>query len=377
MAQRNRGPDVGSRKPDAGAPEPTFHTLPAVHTPLRALDANLNRAREAARVMEDAARFLLDDAALAEGLKSIRHELTAAAELLPPLDGHRDTIGDVGAALTHAGERGRAGARGVAVAAGKRLGEALRSLEEFGKLVDEGFAGRMKSLRYRGYELESALVARLPARDAGTWRVCVLVTESLCRGRSWESIAEAAIAGGADAIQLREKSLPDAELLHRARRLVGLAAQRAAVVVNDRPDVAILANADAVHVGQDDLSIADVRHIVGRRLLVGASTHDLAEADAAVAAGADYCGVGAMFATATKPDRSATGAAFLARFVAAHPHVPHLAIGGVTPDNVATLVAAGCRGVAVGAGVCGADDPEEAVRRLRGVLEAAARDRCA
>lgn len=344
-------------------------TLPTVRSPLRILDANLNRAREAVRVMEDAARFLLDDAILGETLKSMRHELTAAAASLPGLDLHRDTASDVGTSLSHAGERSRRDANAVVAAAAKRLGEALRSLEEFGKLVDEPFGERMKALRYRGYETEAALLARLPRCDAGSWRVCVLLTESLCAERPWETIAEASIAGGADAIQLREKSLDDAELLRRATRLVAIAAGRAAVIINDRVDVALASGADGVHLGQGDLPIQAARAIAGRRLLIGASTHDLAEANRAVAAGADVCGVGAMFPTSTKPDRAPSGVAYLREFIAAHPNVPHLAIGGITPDNIADLAAAGCRGVAVGAGVCSAPDPAAAARAIRTSLD--------
>ena len=340
-----------------------------MRSPLRILDANLNRAREALRVMEDAARFLLDDAALGAALKSMRHEMTAAAASLPAFDAHRDAASDVGAPLSHASERSRRDARDVVTAAAKRLGEALRSLEEYGKLVDESFAARMKALRYRAYEAETALLAKLPRNDASSWRVCVLLTESLCAGRPWEQIAEQAIAGGADAIQLREKSLDDADLLRRARRLVELAAGRAAVVINDRIDIALASGADGVHLGQEDLPIDAARALVGRRLLIGASTHDLDEATRAIAAGVDYCGVGAMFETTTKPERTPSGVAYLSQFIATHPDVPHLAIGGITPENIAALIAAGCRGIAVGASVCSAPDPATATRRLLHAFE--------
>jgi thiamine-phosphate pyrophosphorylase len=335
---------------------------------LRILDANLNRAREAARVLEDAARFEVDDAALCEALKAVRHELTAAAATLPPLPEARDTAADVGTHLWGAGERSRASIHAVAAAAGKRLSEALRSLEEFGKLIDLPFAESMRALRYRSYALEQRLLARLVTTAARQWRVCVLISESLCAGHTWEEVAAASLEGGADAIQLREKSLPDAELLRRARRLVALCGERAAAIINDRADIALLAEAQGVHLGQEDISVSEVRRLAGRRLLIGVSTHDLDEAARAIAAGADLCGVGAMYPSLTK-ERSPSGPDYLRAFVARHPGTPHLAIGGIDATRVLELVAIGCRGVAVSSCVCGAEDPASEVRSIVAALK--------
>jgi thiamine-phosphate pyrophosphorylase len=145
----------------------------------------------------------------------------------------------------------------------------------------------------------------------------------------------------------------------------------AAVVVNDRADVALACGADGVHVGQGDLAPADVRRVAGDALLVGVSTHCVAEAECAVAAGADLCGVGAMFASRTKPDVAPQGEAYLCAYLARFAHVPHLAIGGIEPANVAQLAAAGCRGVAVSSVVCGAEDPGAVAHALRTGLGAA------
>jgi thiamine-phosphate pyrophosphorylase len=140
-------------------------------------------------------------------------------------------------------------------------------------------------------------------------------------------------------------------------------------VVNDRADVALACGADGVHVGQDDLPVRDVRRLAGERLLVGASTHSLQEARTAVESGADVCGVGAMFATGTKPGIAPGGAGYLRAYLSSFGGVPHLAIGGITVANVHELAAAGCRGVAVSGAVCGAPDPAAVVRALRWPLE--------
>lgn len=347
------------------------------------LDANLNRAREALRVMEDCARFVLSDAELAAGLKDARHGVRAIVDALPGacrcVEAWRDTPGDVGVGgtpLTADAERHRATIRDVAVAAGKRAGEALRVIEECVKVgggaADEADAGAMaKSLRYRVYELERRLVMALGTGRARQWRLCVLVTESLCGVRSWEEVVAAALEGGADCVQLREKGLADGELLRRAERVVAMCRETgAASVINDRPDVALLAGADGVHVGQEDLPVAAVRRVAGMALLVGVSTTNMEQALRAARDGADVCGVGPMFATSTKHKPVIAGAAYLRQYLAeaATARVPHLAIGGITPENVGELAAVGCRGVAVSSAVCGAPDPagvcREILRRL-------------
>jgi thiamine-phosphate pyrophosphorylase len=341
----------------------------------RIIDSNANRAREALRVMEDAARFAVDDAALTGSLKSIRHDLRVALDQLPPgwLEAHRNVAGDVGTRITTAAEGVRTGHADVVAAAGKRLGEALRSIEEAAKVVDDRLAPRVEALRYRAYEAEAALNARLASGRARQWPVCVLLTESLC-ARPWPEVVEASIDGGATCIQVREKELDGANLAARVRAVLAIARPAGVtVIVNDRVDVALAAGADGVHLGVDDLPIADVRRVAGRALLVGASTHDLDEAATAVAAGADYCGVGAMFRSPAKPHLVPSGPAYLHAFVERFPDMPHLAIGGIGSDNVSTIADAGGRGVAVSSAVCGAADPAAIVRALRDALPAVAR----
>ena len=199
--------------------------------------------------------------------------------------------------------------------------------------------------------------------------MCVLLTEASC-ARPWADTLRAVIAGGADCIQVREKSLADRHLLARIRAAIEIARPAgAAVIVNDRVDLALAAGADGVHVGRGDLPPDEVRRLSGDRLLVGASTHSLDETRAAVAAGAHVCGVGAMFASPTKPDVAPSGPAYLRAYLAAFPHVPHLAIGGIDAARAAELAALGCRGVAIGAAACAARDPAAAVHAIRAVLD--------
>jgi thiamine-phosphate pyrophosphorylase len=336
----------------------------------RLLDANVNRAREAMRVMEDSARFALNDAPLSGDLKALRHEFRTALEALPPgwLEAHRDAAGDVGRTIATDSEMIRRGFFEVVVAAGKRLTEALRVIEETCKVVDSGLASRIESIRYRAYDFDQQLTRRLGSGRARQWKLCLLLTQALCR-RPWREVLAAALEGGADCVQVREKELSDRDHLAHAREVIGVARPAGAtIIVNDRADIALACEADGVHLGQDDLSAADVRRLAGRQLIVGVSAHDLDEARRAVESGADYCGVGTLFPTDTK-QRQVSGPAYLRAFVQRFPRVPHLAIGGIGPASIGQVVEAGARGVAVSRAICAADDPRETCRQLRAALE--------
>lgn len=180
-----------------------------------------------------------------------------------------------------------------------------------------------------------------------------------------------AIAGGVDVVQLREKELPDDELVAIADAARALCERFGALlIVNDRPWVAREARADGVHVGQDDLPPADVRELVGDELLIGLSTHAPQEIDAVDAALVDYIGVGPVHETPTKPGRPAVGLD-LVRYAAAHARVPFFAIGGLDAGNVAEVVEAGGSRVCVLRAISDAEDPEQAARALRAALETA------
>lgn len=164
-------------------------------------------------------------------------------------------------------------------------------------------------------------------------------------------------------MQLRMKEADDEEIIATARRFSAVCAEhQALLIINDRPDLVAAAGADGVHVGQDDVAVAEARSIVGPERLVGLSTHTPAQIDAAV--DVDYIGVGPVHATPTKPGRPAVGFE-LVRYAAAHATVPFFAIGGIAPDNVAAVRAAGARRVAAVRALTEAADPHQAAVRLR------------
>lgn len=176
---------------------------------------------------------------------------------------------------------------------------------------------------------------------------------------------EAALRGGVDMFQLRDKSDDDDAVLANAaaaRRLCD--AFGALLIVNDRPDLAVAAGADGVHVGQDDVPVAEARAVVGPEAIVGLSTHSPAQVEAANDAGVDYIGVGPVYATPTKAEREPVGVDLVA-FAARHARVPFFAIGGIDAGNAGAVVAAGARRVAVVRAIADAGDPEAAARALR------------
>ena len=175
--------------------------------------------------------------------------------------------------------------------------------------------------------------------------------------------------GGADVIQLRHKELDRGRLLTLARRVRDVTLATGLFIVNDHVDIALLSDADGVHLGPDDLSIASARRVAGDRLLIGASASSEQSARAAIAEGADYVGSGPAFATPIKSAKHVIGPEGIASIAAAvGPDVPVFAIGGIDETNLPQVTAAGLRRVCVIRAVSGSPDPEQAARRLRAML---------
>jgi thiamine-phosphate pyrophosphorylase len=342
---------------------------------LRVLDAAANRAQEALRVVEDYTRLVLDDGHLTKVCKDLRHELAAALVAIP-FDHRlaaRETLCDVGTVLDTSSEWRRDDAGSVLRANFARLEQSLRSLEEFGKLFDENCARQIKQLRYRVYTLQRA--AEITGRATG--RLASARLYALIDGRpsleDFQRLARALIGAGAAVVQLRDKQLDDRALLTRGRFLAALTgaappAARTLWVMNDRPDLAALACADGVHLGQEDVTVKDARRIVGPDRLIGVSTHSLEQARQAVLDGADYIGVGPTFPSGTKQFDRLPGLELL-REVAAEIRLPAFAIGGISPRNVAEVLAAGFTRIAVSGAVLSSDDPGAAVRELKKMMK--------
>jgi thiamine-phosphate pyrophosphorylase len=348
-------------------------------TVLRIIDANLNRATEALRVAEDHARFSLEDAFLSGQCKQLRHDLLStvlAATSQRELLAARSTQTDIGTELTTQQESERESLRQCAAASWQRLHQALRVLEETLKLLSPIAADRIKKIRYQTYTLAKACLG------TGRQRLAECRLYVLIDGAASEDVfaqrVRSLIRGGVHLLQLRDKRLADRELLARARivrtlldeedrRHVDGNARRPLFVVNDRPDIAVLARADGVHVGQEELTVQEVRQIAGPDVLVGVSTHTLPQARQAVLDGADYLGCGPTFPSGTKQFDHFPGLEFL-RAVAGEIALPAFAIGGITLENLPQVLATGIRRVAVAGALASADNLESALAAWHSAL---------
>jgi thiamine-phosphate pyrophosphorylase len=181
-----------------------------------------------------------------------------------------------------------------------------------------------------------------------------------------ERVVPAALDGGVDLVQLRDKSASDDEVVTMGRRLRSLCEQHGALfIVNDRPDLAVACGSDGVHVGQDDMALDEARAVVGNNCIVGVSTHSPAQVDAAVASGADYFAVGPVYATPTKPGRPAVGLELVRYAASLGTAKPWFAIGGIDESNVAGVAGAGAARIVVVRAIRDADDPRSAAAALR------------
>ncbi|MBK8575103.1 MAG: thiamine phosphate synthase [Elusimicrobia bacterium] len=202
-----------------------------------------------------------------------------------------------------------------------------------------------------------------------------VVTQTPRPGQSYVAMVTAACAGGADVIQLRDKSLSARELFRLAKDLQAICDRTGTLfILNDRVDVALAADVDGVHVGQEDLPVRVVREMMGHKKLIGCSTHSTAQALAAVGDGADYISCGPLFATPTKPDYSPVGLALVKEYRQLV-RTPFVAIGGIDATNVAQAIAAGADRVAVVRAIAGAPDVEKAARTMKDLILKAKEDR--
>ena len=194
--------------------------------------------------------------------------------------------------------------------------------------------------------------------------LCLVTDRRRCGGRSLEEVVDAAVLGGVDIVQLREKDMEAGQLLDLALRIRDITASRVGLFVNDRIDVALACDADGVQLGENSIPVEVARDLVGGDLLIGRSVHAVEPAIEASRAGADLLVFGTVFATASHPGRPPSGVGPLAE-LSGRDTAPVLGIGGITPDTVGQVVEAGASGAAVITAITESPDPQEAARALK------------
>ena len=345
------------------------------HQTLRIIDASLNRIGEGLRFLEDLARLLLNDATLTQQLKNMRHELIRGdwpfhQQLLES----RDSAGDIGIDMEVPGEEKQRDLPTTVMANARRVQESLRTLEELAKIP--GISQKLdpekfKQTRFSLYTVEQDLLAKL-LRKEKTDRLrglYVIIDTPALKGRGHVEVADQVIRGGATTIQLRDKTMSRKELLSIAQELKKLCAEHNVLfIVNDYLDLALAAEADGLHLGQDDLPIKVARKLLPINRLLGCSVTTVEQAVAAASEGADHIAVGSMYPTPSKETAKVVGLEML-RQVRQKVSLPLVAIGGINKDNAAEVRTSGADSVAVISAVVGAKDPEEEARKLVDRLE--------
>jgi thiamine-phosphate pyrophosphorylase len=342
------------------------------------IDANLNRSSEGLRVLEDVARFFLNNAELSQRLRTLRHDLARETKLLSVgLLSQRDSEHDVGhphpippkERELNMKTTSPQGLLDLVTANAKRVEESLRVVEELAKLPELSAmlnSASFEQTRFALYTLERDLISRISRRDKSE-RISglyVILDRQFLAGRDELGMAGQVIEGGARVIQLRDKQSKKRELLVVAQKLRELCSQAGVLfIINDYLDLALAVDADGLHIGQEDLPLPVVRKELPIDKIVGCSVTTTIQATKAQNEGADYIAVGSIFPTKTKREVSVVGVDILKelkRIVS----IPLVAIGGINQNNVGEVVSAGADAVAVISAVLGEKDVRRAVQKL-------------
>jgi len=346
----------------------------------RVLDVNFNRLREGLRVVEEYCRLVCDDD-LALRVKDLRHDIRVLLDDKLSADclAARQVETDIGRQTFTTTEAAREDWPALLRANLKRAQEAARVIEECAKLIAHFELSRgIKALRFTLYELEKSILNQRSFRirqwfgmdDEKSQKLYLVVDEEFYTGSDLLADVRAVLEAGVDLLQWRQKSGSDSYFFKQALAIRALCREfHTPFVVNDRPDIALLVEADILHLGQDDLPLAAARRLVGPVMPIGRSTHSLAQALRAVAEGADYLGFGPIYKTPSKrkPD-PAVGVDGLQEMLA-QVSLPVVAIGGLDEINITAVAATGVPAVAVIRAILQAEDPAAKTVVLKSLLQ--------
>jgi len=337
---------------------------------LRIIDANLNRIGEGLRLLEDLARLMLNNASLTQQLKTMRHEILRGDwSFNQQLLQSRNSEGDVGVDIEAFGEKKQRELPIMVVANARRVQESLRILEELSKVPDTTLKldpEKFKQARFALYTIEQTLLSKLSRQDKTKHltRLYAIIDSQALKGRSHIEVASQLIRGGAKTIQLRDKLRSKGELLPIAQQLKNLCSEHTVLfIMNDYLDLALAAGTDGLHLGQKDLPISVARKLLPIDKILGCSATTVDQATAAESDGADYIAVGSIYPTSSKETAKVIGLERL-RQIRQAVSLPLIAIGGITEENVAEVLAAGADSVAVISAILQAEDVEEAARQI-------------
>ena len=337
---------------------------------MRIIDANLNRAGEGLHLLEEIARLIVNDAGLAQQLKTIRHEVLRGDWLFnQQLLQSRNSEGDVGIDIEVPGEKKQRELPIAVVANARRVQESLRILEEMSKIPGTSpklDPEKFKEARFAIYTIEQTLLSKLSRQDK-TKRLTglyAIIDSQALNERSHIEVASQLIKGGVGIIQLRDKLRSKGELLPIAQQIKELCSKHDVLfIMNDYLDLALAADADGLHLGQKDLPISAARRLMPIDKIIGCSTTTVEQAVAAESGGADYIAAGSIYTTSFKETATVIGLERLHQIRQAV-GLPLVAIGGITEDKVTEVLAAGADSIAMISAVLKTEDVEEATRQV-------------
>ncbi len=340
----------------------------------RIIDANINRASEGLRVIEEYLRFIVGERSECERCKRYRHILRQIGVELgnDELLSARSADSDVGKEISSPSDVHKRNLKSIMIASFKRVEEALRSIEEYSKFVEVKVGKQCLRLRFEIYQLERdvmQLVSDVRFRDV---RLYLLIGSDVCEINEMKSLLPALLEAGVDCVQLREKNVCDKEFFEFAGEMSDLVHRFGKIfIVNDRPDIAVACGADGVHIGQNDLPISVAREIVGSNRLVGVSTHNISQLERAIRENASYIAIGPVFETQTKPEEPVAGLDFVRQAVRKlrESNSIEVAIGGINSDNIRELLSLGVRRVALCSAILSCDEPVEMTRKFASLLQ--------
>jgi thiamine-phosphate pyrophosphorylase len=339
----------------------------------RILDANINRCREGLRVVEDYFRFLKNDPKISLKIKHLRHRLRVISDSFGArnLLSARESDRDVAKYFASPSLEHKVNPTDVLSANFKRIQESLRVIEEYSIGISSDSAASAGEMRFEIYQLEKEVFADSAASRFDKVNLYLLIGSDVCEESKIEELSEKLLIAGVDCLQLREKKLSDDRKVSLGRRLSAICRKHGKnFVVNDRADIAFLCQADGVHVGQDDLSVQDVRWIVGSDKLIGVSTHNHSQLEKAVETNPTYIAIGPAFDTVTKPYEPTAGLEYIESSVGVlqERSIHHVAIGGITLENLPRLISIGVKRIALCNAILKASDPVQAVRQFKRTL---------
>ncbi len=326
------------------------------------IDANLDRAREGLRVIEDWCRFGLNQKELVVLLKDCRQQLGKHHHQI--YKNARSTSKDQGIGISHPAQFNRDSPEQIISANCSRVQEALRVLEEFTRTTDPNLSTSASKIRYTLYDLEiTILKSTLQKKRKQKLENCNLCLITAPQ-KGLPKIVAKALKSGLKMLQYRCKEGTDFERLMEAKELAALCKEHEALfIINDRVDLALAVDADGVHLGQADIPTDVARHLLGPEKLIGRSTHSLQELKKAEDEGCNYLGVGPTYSTQTKPNLKPTGISYLKEAFKAT-QLPLFAIGGINLSNLNEVLSSGATRIAVAGAIMSSNDPAIATHEL-------------